>query len=145
HAHAAYELRTVPDGVTTMEPAVRPRATKIFTTDGLVPPRMAVVWFEHPAAPGKFLLSRAVGVPGDRISVRSGRTWRNGKAVPEDHAESRVELEELAEVIVPDGYVFLMNDNRGEAGSAALDSRRLGLVPVALVAGWQRDAIADRE
>lgn len=146
--HARYELRTIPDGTTQMAPAVRPRSVRIFETPGTLPPRGAIAWFEHPshraANGGRMLLSRVVGLPGDRIAVRGGRTARNGKPVAEDHVERRVELEDLEEIVVPDGHVYLLNDARGEPGSPAADSRRLGAVPAALIVGWLEDRVAAR-
>lgn len=144
HVQGRYELVTIPDEAIFMEPAVRPRATRVFRTDGAVPPRGAVVGFEHPAHAGKLLLSRAAGVPGDRVAVKAGRLVLSGKPQPEDHAEKRVEPEDLAEIVVPDGHVYVLNDARGEAGSPARDSRRLGPIPAASVVGWLADRVAER-
>ena len=140
-----FSLKTLPDEATTMEPAVRRRATKVFTTDGAIPPRSSVVWFEHPLAANRFLLARAVGLPHDRISIEQGRVVRDGRPLAEDYAEKRNELEDLEEVVVPDGYLYVVNDARSDPGSAALDSRRLGPIPVAVVVGWIKDRVADRE
>lgn len=140
-----YTVKTVADNATYMEPAVRRRAMKVFKTDGSMPPRAAVVWFEHASYPGRMLLARAVGVPGDRIAIAEGRVVRDGKPLPEDYAEKRIETEDLEEIVVPDGYVYVLNDARSDPGSPALDSRRLGPVPVASVVGYVVDRVAERE
>jgi signal peptidase I len=140
-----WAVKTVADEATLMEPAVRRRAVKIFKTDGAVPPRASVVWFEHAAFPGRMLLARAVGVPGDRVAIEQGRLVRDGRPLPEDYAEKRIELEDLEEIVVPDGYLYVLNDARSDPGSPGLDSRRLGPVPVASVVGYLVDRVAERE
>jgi signal peptidase I len=139
-----YEIRKIDELATLMQPAVRPRTTKIFrTAEGAVPPRGAVVWFEHARHPGRMLLSRALAIPGDRVAIEAGRAVRDGLVLTEDYAEKRIEGEDLAEIVVPEGHVYVLNDVRGDPGSPALDSRRLGPIPLALVNGWSMDRVAE--
>ncbi|MFS8513969.1 MAG: signal peptidase I, partial [Planifilum fulgidum] len=44
-----------------------------------------VITFEDPAQDGRYLVKRVVGVSGDRIEIRSGILYRNGKAVSEPY------------------------------------------------------------
>jgi len=145
HVQDRWELRTVPEEAALMEPSVRRRSMQIFRTDRALPPRGAVVWFEHPLLPPRMHVSRVVGRPGDRIAIQGGRIVRNGVPLAEDHVEKRIDAEGAAEIIVPDGHVYLANDGRGEAGSPGADSRRLGPVALAAIQGWNQDRVADRE
>jgi signal peptidase I len=145
HAQDRYELRSIPEEAALMEPSVKRRSFQVFRTDGSLPPRGAVVWFEHPALPARMHVSRVVGRPGDRVHLARGRVVRGGQPLSEDQVEKRLEAEEIAEVVVPEGHLYLANDVRGDPGSPAADSRRLGPVPAALVVGWTRDRVAERE
>lgn len=140
-----YTIHTVADDATFMEPSVRRRAIKIFRTDGAMPARGAIVWFESPAIPGHMLISRVVGLPGDRIALDDGRLARDGAIVPEDYALERVAREDLPEILVPEDHVYVLNDARGQAWSAFRDSRRLGPVPLAAVVGVIGDPVVERE
>ncbi len=141
---AGYEVKTIPPEAVGMQPALKPNAIRVFRTDGAVPPRGTIVWFEHPSWPGRTLFARVAAGPGDRVAIEAGRVVRDGRALPEDHIEKRLELEDLAEIAVPDGCVYVVNDQRGEAMSPALDSRRLGPIASALVVGWLEDRVSPR-
>ena len=49
---------------------------------GQGPGRGEVVVFRDNLDPGKTLIKRVVGLPGDRVQVRGGQLWVNGTAVP---------------------------------------------------------------
>jgi signal peptidase I len=55
-----------------------PAATRIF---GALPRRGDVVVFRAPADFAQIWVKRVIGLPGDRIAVRQGRVWINGKPV----------------------------------------------------------------
>ncbi len=44
-----------------------------------------IVVFLHPAEPGLYVVKRIVGVPGDRIHLRDGAVYRNGKKLDEPY------------------------------------------------------------
>lgn len=48
---------------------------------GALPRRGDVVVFRAPADPSQIWVKRVIGLPGDRIAVRHGRVWINGKPV----------------------------------------------------------------
>jgi signal peptidase I len=139
-----YSIRTVADDATLMEPSVRRRSVQLFRTDPALPARGSIVWFEHPSAPGKMLIARAVGLPGDRIGLDDGRLRRDGAVLAEDYAQQRVAREDVADIPVPEGTIYVLNDKRDDPMSAFRDSRRLGPIPLALVVGKLPDPIEEK-
>jgi signal peptidase I len=49
---------------------------------GRLPARGDVVVFRLPRDPSQTLVKRVVGLPGDRVQMRDGRLWINGKMLP---------------------------------------------------------------
>jgi signal peptidase I len=79
-------------------------------------------------------IKRIVGLPGDRLSLRRGRLFRNGQPVDEPYAapcDHRRLCRFPRTITVPRGRYYLMGDNRGEN----LDSRVWGPVPRRALAG----------
>lgn len=84
-----------------------------------------VVVFPYPLDPQRDLIKRVIGLPGDRVSVISGIVYVNDAALQEEYI-SEPPVDSMSQVTVPDGYVFLMGDNRNDSQ----DSRSWG--PVAI-------------
>jgi signal peptidase I len=79
-------------------------------------------------------IKRVVGVGGDRLSVRGGRVYINGRAEKEPYArpDDSCQICNLPEAItIPEDHYFMMGDNRG----ASADSREWGPVPKDWVIG----------
>ncbi len=120
-----------------------------------------IVVFHYPIDPTQYFVKRVVGLPGDRIRIRSRVVYVNGKELEETYvrhsylgqvragddfppefpelergmrAEWSEELPQNingGELVVPPGNYFVMGDNREES----LDSRFWGFVPQELVSG----------
>lgn len=91
-----------------------------------------VIVFKAPSEPDKDFIKRIIGVAGDSVSVKDGRVYLNGKLLDESaYLKPEVKtyggsfLREGEEVTVPEGYFFVLGDNR----SYSSDSREWGFVP----------------
>ena len=81
------------------------------------------------------LIKRVIAVGGDTISINAdGRVFINGKYIYEGYIQGETVLRDFSgEVKVPQGYLFIMGDNR----TTSKDSRsaEIGLVSVKDVVG----------
>ena len=83
-----------------------------------------IVVLRYPLDPRLDYIKRVIGLPGDRIEIRSGRVWVNGEELLEDY----VDVPDLASRVstrVCEGSVFVLGDNRCHSS----DSREFGQVP----------------
>ena len=92
------------------------------------PHRQQVIVF-HPPLPGaNDYIKRVIGVPGDKLEIRRGAVWINGKVLVEPYVTFPMNPNETypyQSVTVPPGQYFVMGDNRGNS----YDSRYWGFVP----------------
>lgn len=89
-----------------------------------------IVIFEHPDEPGKRLIKRVVGLPGETIEIKGGLVYVNGKALDEPYQRPDLGSSHPPHKI-PEGYYFVLGDNR----SVSNDSRSIGDVPSAAIIG----------
>ncbi|MCW5965343.1 MAG: signal peptidase I [Bryobacterales bacterium] len=132
-----------------------------------------IVVFRYPEDPSQTFVKRVIGQPGDHIRFNEQQLLLNGKAVTEHYVRHKsgyidpyrdnfpslpnISLSEAAtrmleqnvengELIVPDGFYFVMGDNRDNSS----DSRYWGFVPRRYVIGkplivyWSFDAPTER-
>lgn len=99
-----------------------------------------------PEESGVNFIKRVVAGPGDRISIREGHVYRNGRREGDSYirpCESGAECNFPTQITIPAGHWFMMGDNRGESD----DSRFWGPVPTKWIIGgafftyWPPDRI----
>ncbi len=119
-----------------------------------------IVVFRYPVNPQQHFVKRVVGIPGDRIRLINKHVYVNGEPQPDSYAifnwsqhdkfrdnfpndgqfgnrtTSKWSLQarklfEDGQLIVPQGYYFVLGDNRDDS----YDSRYWGLVPAENIVG----------
>lgn len=105
-----------------------------------------VIVFDPPAVPGVDTstpyVKRVVGLPGDTIEVRDGKTLVNGEEFIVDQVTERPYYSRSEET-VPEGMLFVLGDNR----NSSQDSHIWGYLPTDNVIGradiiyWPPDSI----
>jgi len=106
------------------------------------PDRFDIVVFH--ASEKENYIKRVIGLPGDRVDYKDDQLLINGKVLPEPFLDSfKAEindgtltedftLEEITHMTeIPEGYVFVMGDNRRES----TDSRIIGLISIEEIIG----------
>lgn len=103
------------------------------------PERGDVVVFHYPENDSIFYIKRIIGLPGERISFKDGTVTIFNAEHPQGFALEEIYLsEELhtagSEVVLRDGYYFVMGDNR----SFSFDSRSWGPLNKSKIVGVVR-------
>ena len=68
----------------------------------------------------KKVIKRIIAVDHDHLEIKRGKVYVNGGLLEEPYANG-IMVEEM-DIIVPEGHVFVLGDNRGDS----IDSRTLG-------------------
>jgi len=103
------------------------------------PERGDIIVFKFPKDETRDFIKRVIGVPGDLLEVRRQKIFINGKPYEDLHArhtkspsDSRlVPRDDFGPVMVPEGHVFMMGDNRENSQ----DSRYWGFLDIKKVRG----------
>lgn len=91
-----------------------------------------VVVFYYPRDPSVSYIKRVIGLPGDRVEIRSGAVFVNGEALQEPYLLSQFrDRYDMTETVVERGHYFVMGDHR----SSSMDSRSFGPVPEKYIYG----------
>ncbi len=103
------------------------------------PERGDIIVFKFPKDERRDFIKRAIGLPGDMLEVRRQKVYINGKPYEDAHArhtelasnDSLVPRDDFGPVLVPEGYVFVMGDNRENSQ----DSRYWGFLNIKKIRG----------
>lgn len=73
-------------------------------------------------------IKRVIGIEGDHIKIEDGKVYLNGEELEEPYLRDGITTESslFTDITVPEGYVFVMGDNRPHS----TDSRSFGCIPV---------------
>lgn len=74
--------------------------------------------------------TRIIAVAGQRVAVKAGQLMIDGAEVKDPWGRKQNAVDFMPEVVVPQGYVFVANDQRWGNSSERLDSRAFGPVPM---------------
>ena len=116
-----------------------------------VPQRGDIIVFKFPKDERRDFIKRVIGLPGDFLEVRRQKIYINDKLYEDTHARhtepasdsSLVPRDDFGPVLVPEGYVFVMGDNRENSQ----DSRYWGFLNIKKIRGkalmiyWSWDRI----
>lgn len=82
---------------------------------------------------GEDIVKRVIGISGDDVSITQNGLYVNGDLQNESYVSEEDWFKDSAKISVsiPDGYIFVMGDNR----SGSYDSRDIGLLPITSVFG----------
>lgn len=84
------------------------------------PQRGDIVIFKYPDNETQNYVKRVIGTPGDVVQIKDGHVYINGEELVEDYlCEPMTQTETEETYVVPEGYYFMMGDNR----NSSLDSR----------------------
>lgn len=92
---------------------------------GSNPDRFDVVICHYPNRGTTNFVKRVVGLPGDTVEIKGGYLYVNGEKYEESYIEHRP-LSDFAAYTVPEGYYFVMGDNRANSH----DSRAADVGPI---------------
>ena len=78
----------------------------------------------------ELLIKRVIGLPGDRVEIRGGQVFINGRRLSEPYL-TQPTYGDYGPVDVPPLHIFVLGDNRGFSN----DSRTFGPIPLEQVVG----------
>lgn len=80
-------------------------------------------------------IKRVIGLPGDHIEIKDGKVYVNDEELKEQYLDPGTITQSedgcFTDVIVPDGYVYVLGDNR----EVSADSRKFGCIPIDKIEG----------
>ncbi len=99
------------------------------------PHRGEVIIFRYPLDTKQHFVKRLIGVPGDTVKIINGSVTvitKEGETIKlDDSYVTNHSYESLVDIVVPEGQLFVMGDNRAES----YDSRSWRFLPMKLATG----------
>ncbi|GAB4431843.1 MAG: hypothetical protein Kow0031_13100 [Anaerolineae bacterium] len=95
------------------------------------PQRGDVIVFEPPRRPDEDYVKRIIGMPGEKVQVIKGQVYINDELLEEPFAPRTGSYTMPEPVVVPEGQVFVLGDNRNNSN----DSHNWGPLPVENIVG----------
>ena len=80
----------------------------------------------------ELLIKRVIGLPGDKVVIKNGDVYVNGKQQSDYYTEDRYTAGDIS-VTVPEGEYFCMGDNRQHSTDSRFSS--VGCVSSSLIKG----------
>ena len=79
----------------------------------------------------KSYIKRVIATAGEHVEISNGSVYINGNLLQESYLQPEVETESIVftNFTVPEGYIFVMGDNRPDS----IDSRVFGCIPISKV------------
>ena len=113
---------------TSMEPRLEPQ-DRLFVNKFVYHfsdiRRGDIVVFWYPKDRSKSFIKRVIGLPGDRVEIRSGTVFVNGEKLSEPYLQGQLEVESHRSEVIPSQQYFVLGDHRNFSS----DSRDWGTVP----------------
>ncbi|MEE8349130.1 MAG: signal peptidase I [Acidobacteriota bacterium] len=113
---------------TSMEPRLQPQ-DRLFVNKFVYylsdVRRGDIVVFWYPRDRSKSFIKRVVGLPGDKVEIRSGMVLVNGQRLLEPYLPEWSDLGSHPLEVIPPRHYFVMGDHRNSSS----DSREWGTVP----------------
>jgi signal peptidase I len=131
----------------SMLPTLQPGQVLLVRKMGYSPSRGDVIVFESPTSPGRELVKRVIGLPGDSVFIDAGHVSVNDEPLDEPYVQSPARYTYPTDgepLMVPDDTYFVLGDNRPES----IDSHMGWLVRGEDVVGqaiglpWSHDSAA---
>lgn len=123
-----------------------PSVTRVLSENADMTKPVAVYNNEPKSILGKFVyyvlefnktsyIKRVIGLEREHVEIKDNKVYINGKELDEPYLDETVVTTPcdgvFIDLIVPDGYIFVMGDNRPQS----TDSRAFGCVPIDKVEG----------
>ncbi|HYG59842.1 MAG TPA: signal peptidase I, partial [Symbiobacteriaceae bacterium] len=90
-----------------------------------------IIVFQYPRQPDRDFIKRVVAVAGDRVEIKEGKVYVNGKLFPEAPGVLLSGDDSPKVEVVPPDSVWVLGDNRNNSE----DSRWFGEVPLENIRG----------